>query len=97
MVLNEFHARTGFYKMFQAEGEIRSIARKYPNSYQIALFACCREVMTSKHGGGHRTPSLASQANLRKIIVKCLLHRMEKSKEASIIEGLMARKLEENS
>ena len=33
MLLNEYNKKTGFYRMFGAEAEIRDIASKYPNSY----------------------------------------------------------------
>ena len=44
VLMNEFHKRTGFYKFWGIEGDIRDIARKYQNSFQIAFFACCREI-----------------------------------------------------
>ena len=46
IVLNEFNKASGFYKIFGIEAKIRLIASECPNSYQIALFACCREIMT---------------------------------------------------
>ena len=55
MLLNEYSKRTGFYKLWGIEAEIRDIARNYPNSFQVALFAGSREVLTSKHGGGFKS------------------------------------------
>ena len=52
IVINTFDPQTGFYKMWGIEYEIRRSAQLNRNSYQIGLFACCREVFTSeKHSG----------------------------------------------
>ena len=52
-MVNEYDTKTFFYKMVNPEADIRSIASDFPNSYQIALFACCREVLSrDKHTGG---------------------------------------------
>ena len=53
VLLNEFHKRSTFYGKWGVEGDIRDIARMYKNSFQIAFFACCREIMNrSIHSGG---------------------------------------------
>ena len=53
LLLNQFDRSSGFYKKWGAEGDIRSIAQMFPNSYQLAFFACCREVwIKTVHSGG---------------------------------------------
>lgn len=52
VLLNEFHAGTGFYRAWGVENDIRDIAETFPNSYQIAFFACCRELWNSEDHGG---------------------------------------------
>ena len=40
-MLNEFREKSngkGFYKVWNAEAEIRELARTFPNSYSIAFF-----------------------------------------------------------
>ena len=44
LVLNEFDPETGFYKLLPVEEKIRLYGTVFPNSYNIAIFACCREV-----------------------------------------------------
>ena len=44
VLINEFSPKTGFYKYWGVESEIRSNTKDYPNSYQIRLFACCRKI-----------------------------------------------------
>ena len=54
VLLNEFYKKTTFYKTWDVENFIREIAKKYRNSYSVALFACCREIMNrNKHCGGY--------------------------------------------
>ena len=43
IILNEFDTRSNFYKIANVEQIIRDIAEKNPNSYSIAIFACCRQ------------------------------------------------------
>ena len=53
VLLNEFNKSTTFYKFWGVESDIRYIAENYSNSYSIAVFACCREIMNrDKHVGG---------------------------------------------
>ena len=53
LLINEYKKQTTFYKMIGIEADIRDIAKKFPNSYQIALIACCREVLSrDDHCGG---------------------------------------------
>ena len=44
VLLNEFDKATNWYKMLNVEAKIRVIAQMNPNSYQLAFFACCREI-----------------------------------------------------
>ena len=44
VAINELDAETGFYQLFDAEKKIRDFAETYPNSYHIAIFACCRQL-----------------------------------------------------
>ena len=53
VLLNQFDKSPTFYKIWAVEADIRDIAIRYSNSYQVALFACCREIMNrEKHSGG---------------------------------------------
>ena len=63
ILLNDYSKNTGFYKLAAVEIEIRNIAKKHENSYQICLCACCREVLIrDKHSGGF------SKAEAEKIV-----------------------------
>ena len=44
MLLNEFNDKTRFYKHWSIESDIREIASSFPNSYQVAMLACSRQV-----------------------------------------------------
>ena len=44
MLVNEFDKRSTFYRRFKAESIIRDFSMKLPNTYHIAIFACCREL-----------------------------------------------------
>ena len=53
LLVNEFNKEPTFYKMVGPEDDIRGIAQKFRNSYQIAVFACCREILSrTRHSGG---------------------------------------------
>ena len=53
LLINEYKKQTTFYKMVGIEADIRDMAKKFPNSYQVALIACCREVLSrDDHCGG---------------------------------------------
>ena len=41
--MNEYDSKTQFYKLFAAENKLRGFAELYQNSYQIGIFACCRQ------------------------------------------------------
>ena len=52
VLVNSINKKIGFYEKWGIEYEIRDRASKYPNTYQIALFACCREIFSAtKHCG----------------------------------------------
>ena len=93
MLLNEYSKNTGFYKLFGIEANIRDIAREFSNTYQVALFACGREVKTSKHGGGFRTSKEASTMNMRKKIVKGIFSKITDTRDKAVVEGIMAQEL----
>ena len=52
LVINEFNKRTGFYQIWNAEADIRTMAKKHPNTFSVGIFACCREIFsTTRHCG----------------------------------------------
>ena len=56
VLLNEYSSFSGFYKFWGIESDVRDIAHNFANSYQICLFACCRNTMNSdEHCGGFRS------------------------------------------
>ena len=44
LILNEFDKYTNFYKQWGLERDCRDLAKKFRNSYVMAVFACCREL-----------------------------------------------------
>ena len=42
---NEFDPITKFYKTICSESDIRAIARRYSNSYQLAVYDCSRLIL----------------------------------------------------
>ena len=53
VLINEYDPTIGFYKRWGVENDIRSSAQKNPNTYQLAIFACCREIFSLKRHSGH--------------------------------------------
>ena len=52
VLINEFDHKTGFYKMWGIEANIRLLAKNNTNAYIIGLMACCREIFnTQRHCG----------------------------------------------
>ena len=51
MLINQYDEETRFYKRFEAEKHVRQVAEKYPNSYNIALFACYRQLEKTPEKG----------------------------------------------
>ena len=82
-VLNEFDPDTTFYRFFQVETFIRDIAEDYRNSYQIAIFACCRENLDrNKHSGGVSKLGAALLQKLFDSAGKEFKNLIEKEKQA---------------
>ena len=51
-VLNQFSRLDQWYKLIAVEIDIRSLSKQCKNSYQVSVFACCRENFTKAlHSG----------------------------------------------
>ena len=44
VLINTFDKKTGFYRIWGIEAEIRKYAKDNANAYVIGLMACCREI-----------------------------------------------------
>ena len=44
ILLNEFDRLNGYYKTYKIEVQLRWLAKNFPNSYIVGIFACCRQV-----------------------------------------------------
>ena len=44
IVLNQFNKSDEFYKLVNIEDKIRILSKSFTQSYNIAVFACCREL-----------------------------------------------------
>ena len=42
VLYNEFNSRTKYFRTLKIEDVLRDWAFKFPNSYVIGIFACCR-------------------------------------------------------
>ena len=64
LLVNQFAESEKFYKFFPVEQEIRTIAKNFmKNSFQLGIFACCREIYReSKHKGQKKGSATASEA-----------------------------------
>ena len=52
VIINQLNKRTGFYEWWAVEADIRLMAKKYSNTFNVGIFACCREIFNpSKHCG----------------------------------------------
>ena len=71
LLVNEFDKRKKFYKQFPAERLVRFLAEKCPNTYNIAIFACCREFERPEY-------SYISLADARTKMDLILKEKMEK-------------------
>ena len=68
LLLNQFEKSTQFYKMWAVEISVRDIARAFPNSHIIAIFACCREIFNPvKHKGGFSGTIAEAKAHFDKL------------------------------
>ena len=43
ILLNEFDKFKGYYKDHKTENQLRWLAKNFPNSYIVGIFACCRQ------------------------------------------------------
>ena len=48
VIVNQYCRKTRYYKLWHVENHIRQLARKYPSSFHVGIFACCREVLENK-------------------------------------------------
>ena len=53
VIVNEFVPKQGFYRMWNTEDDIRVMSTKYPNTFSVAVYACCREIYSVKKHTGH--------------------------------------------
>ena len=44
LVINQCNEKIGYYDWWNVEYDIRTMAGKFPNTYSVAIFACCREI-----------------------------------------------------
>ena len=52
LIVNQFNNKNGYYEWWNVEADIRRMAKNFPNTYSVAIFACCREIYRpSKHCG----------------------------------------------
>ena len=49
VLVNTFNRKRNFYEFWPVEADVRDISGKYRNSYVVALFACCREIYSTKN------------------------------------------------
>ena len=47
LLVNEVDPKTQFYQVYRIEARIRILARRYPNTHHICLFASCRILPSS--------------------------------------------------
>ena len=53
LLTNEFDPVTRFYRLICSESDIRAIASKFSNSYQLAIFNCSRLILNRELHSGH--------------------------------------------
>ena len=46
LLLNDYDPETKFYKFVNAEEKIREWGERFPDTYHISLFACCRQKLS---------------------------------------------------
>ena len=52
LVINQCNEKIGFYETWNVEADIRRMAKNFPNTFSVAIFACCREIYRpTKHCG----------------------------------------------
>ena len=68
LVINACNERIGFYDWWNVESDIRRMAKKYPNTYSVAIFACCREIYRpTKHCGLFGGSTVAAYEYFKKV------------------------------
>ena len=82
VLINEYDKKTGFYKVWNVEANIRLLASTFHNTYHIAFFACCREFYnTARHTGCFATKEEAQEYIARRKAKKEAANQAEESKE----------------
>ena len=77
ILVNEFDAKRGFYRLFAAEENLRNIAQKYPNAYLVTIFACCREIhLISQHSRGISLKQFLEIEQEKKVRAKCAFEKL---------------------
>ena len=57
--------------MWNTEYDIRNMAQKYPNTYSLAVYACCREIHSAKkHTGFIGGTEEEAKAHYTKVLTK---------------------------
>ena len=53
ILVNQINQSKGFYTMFGVEENVRNLAQMFKNSYNVVVYACCREIfLVASHYGG---------------------------------------------
>ena len=92
VLINEYDKKTGFYKVWNVEANIRLLASTFHNTYHIAFFACCREFYNSaRHTGCFASKEEAEEYITRRKAEKEAANQEQESKEK------LKRELEEMS
>ena len=55
LLLNEYDPRTSYYKFWNIEKHIRTIAESYQNTHTMAFCACCRQIYDKETDWGFMT------------------------------------------
>ena len=63
---NQYDEKSDFYRRFEAEKHVRQLAEKYPNSYNIAIFACYRQ-LEKTNDKGYEAHSNATALPIREV------------------------------
>ena len=52
LIINQCNDKIGFYEWWNVESDIRRMAKNFPNTFSVGIFACCREIYRpTKHCG----------------------------------------------
>ena len=94
LLTNEFDPITKFYKTICSESDIRAIARRFSNSYQLAVFDCSRLILNRQLHSGHYSKqemALISARDLKGSFASelcCALQTKSSSRDQIIHEAL---------